>query len=206
MLYFHNDISRACFIYQTMSNELNDRYLKFISAICYTCTRRPAIRLCFSIRHSRGDQFRSKTRARRTWFENGSSRRWRRRDSTCCRPAKVSKSARSAAMSHIRVEAAEYDSGTVDRRVRLLRIFRVRFMSRVFLVPKSCIMGGDAVNFGYWIFEGALDLAFLPRDYKKLGRLFSMTLKSGPLFIRIVDETITEINFHCFLKLFLLFV
>jgi len=44
---------------------------------------------------------------------------WRRCDSTCCQPAKVSKPARSAAMSHIRAEAAD-DSGTADRRVRLL--------------------------------------------------------------------------------------
>jgi len=45
---------------------------------------------------------------------------WRRCDSTCCQPAKVSKPARSAAMSHIWAEAAEDDSGTADRRVRLL--------------------------------------------------------------------------------------
>jgi len=59
--------------------------------------------------------------------------RWRRRDSTCCQPAKVSKPARSAAMSYIRAKPTRDDSGTTNRRgcSVIMYLPRVRFR-RVF--------------------------------------------------------------------------
>lgn len=128
------------------------------------------------------------------------SRRWRRCDSTCCQPAKVSKPARSAAMSHIRAEAAEDDSGTAGWRVRLLRTFRLAIGS--FFRRLNLISSADFGKLQYlYLSQKENTWTLYENRFRMTNRRHFEKLFGWPGFLEIsllliVDKTAMDIYFR----------